>query len=987
MVILKCKMCGGDLQITEGMSVVNCEYCGTQQTVPNVDDEKKVTLFERANRLRMNNEFDKAAGVYETIVADFPTEAEAYWGLVLCRYGIEYVDDPASGKKIPTCHRSSFASIMDDKDFDQACENADVVARKLYREEAKVIEEIRKGIIEVSGKEEPYDIFICYKETDATGDRTIDSVLAQDVYDALNEKGYRVFFSRVTLEDKLGQEYEPYIFAALNSAKIMLAFGTDYEYYNAAWVRNEWSRYLQLMNQDKSKHLIPCYKDIDAYDLPKEFAKLQAQDMGKVGAVQDLVRGIEKLLPLKKDGETSTETVKEIVKETVVVQQNGKTQELEALLKRGKLFLKDGDWDSAKEYFNRVLDIDPDCADAYVGLLCAEKKAVDSSKLPRAIVSNMTVFAINRWKNDLENDRNFKHAMRCADEKTKAELQECVEKVKECMYETACMEMKHGKVIRAQTYFIAIQGYRDVDAKLIEIEEYKAKKQQEEQEEAERKKAEQERKELEEMKEKKYKTAVTLFNEKEYKNALELFQSEHIADYKNSAELADKCIVFLEKKEEDKKLFTGMFGIVGCFVLLLAITYALMTQVIMPSSQYNKADDLFAAGQYEEAAVAFEKLGDYKDAPERVEECNEAQLERENAVAYQQAENMLKKGDYEEAIVAFGALDDYRDATERVAETYYEYAEKMLESENAYKAATLFGKAAGYKDAKARSFNYWNNVAIRETISAYYGHTVGLKNDGSVVAVGNNADGQCNVDDWKDIEAISLGINHTVGLKSNGSVVAVGDNDYGQCNVDDWESIVAISASSGNTVGLKADGSVVAVGYNADGQCNVDDWENIIAISASDRNTIGLKSDGTVVAIGFNNIGQCDVSDWVDILMISTGGFHTVGLKADGTVVATGNNTHGQCNVVDWTDIVAISVGKDYTVGLKANGTVVAVGNNEYGQCNTDIMDDWSNIVAISAGCYYIVGLKSDGTVVASGDNDYGQCNVADWTGIKLPRK
>ena len=38
----------------------------------------------------------------------------------------------------------------------------------------------------------------------------------------LVEKGYRVFFARITLEDVAGTEYEPYIFAALNSAKVMV---------------------------------------------------------------------------------------------------------------------------------------------------------------------------------------------------------------------------------------------------------------------------------------------------------------------------------------------------------------------------------------------------------------------------------------------------------------------------------------------------------------------------------------------------------------------------------------------------------------------------------------------------------------------------------------------------------------------------------------------------------------------------------------------
>ncbi|MBQ3979570.1 MAG: hypothetical protein II634_02105, partial [Lachnospiraceae bacterium] len=212
MAVIKCKMCGGDLELVPDSTVCECAYCGTRQTVPAADDEKKLKLFERANRLRRACEFDKAAGVYESIVADFDTEAEAYWGLVLCKFGIEYVDDPATGKKVPTCHRSSFESIFEDENFEQACENADAIARRVYREEAKAIEELRKGIIEVSSKEEPYDIFISYKELADDGDRTLDSVIAQDIYTELTNKGYRVFFSRISLEDKLGTEYEPYIF-------------------------------------------------------------------------------------------------------------------------------------------------------------------------------------------------------------------------------------------------------------------------------------------------------------------------------------------------------------------------------------------------------------------------------------------------------------------------------------------------------------------------------------------------------------------------------------------------------------------------------------------------------------------------------------------------------------------------------------------------------------------------------------------------------
>ena len=375
-----------------------CEYCGTQQTVPTADSEKKLTLFARANRLRLACEFDKAAGVYESIVADFPTEAEAYWGLVLCRYGIEYVDDPATGKKIPTCHRSSFDSVMEDSDFEQALENADAVARRVYRDEAKAIEELRRGIVEVSDKEPPYDIFICYKETAEDGQRTVDSVIAQDVYDALTEKGYRVFFSRISLEDKLGTEYEPYIFAALHSAKIMLAFGTDYEYYNAVWVKNEWSRYLQLMTKDKSKHLIPCYKGIDAYDMPKEFAKLQAQDMGKVGAMQDLLRGVDKIMGKGSGAAPAPAAVNAPVNATV-----------DSLLDRAWMFLEDEDYQKAHEYFERVLDIDPRNSRAYLGNVLA------TLHLPSVAALDTVIVRLDTFK-------DFDRAMCFANEAEQLEL-------------------------------------------------------------------------------------------------------------------------------------------------------------------------------------------------------------------------------------------------------------------------------------------------------------------------------------------------------------------------------------------------------------------------------------------------------------------------------------------------------------------------------------------------------------------------------------
>ena len=367
MAFLRCKMCGGDLEVHEGMSFCTCEFCGTKQTIPTVKDEGLQTLFNRANVLRMKSEFDKAAEIYEKILQRSESEAEAYWGLILCKYGIEYVEDPKTFNRVPTCHRASYDAVTADEDYKNALKYADVVQRGIYETEAAAIDEIQKGIIALAQKEDPYDVFICYKETDENGARTQDSVIANDIYYQLKMEGFKVFYAAISLEDKLGSEYEPYIFSALNTSKVMLALGTKPEYFNSVWVKNEWSRFLKIMKKDRSRLLIPCYRNMDPYELPEEFAHLQAQDMSKIGFINDIVRGIRKVIV--KDAPQTSRT------ETVMLQQaavSGTTAV--AQIKRGNMALEDHEWDKADGFFEEALNLDPECAEAYLGKLMAKDK-------------------------------------------------------------------------------------------------------------------------------------------------------------------------------------------------------------------------------------------------------------------------------------------------------------------------------------------------------------------------------------------------------------------------------------------------------------------------------------------------------------------------------------------------------------------------------------------------------------------------------------
>lgn len=368
---LNCKSCGGDLILTGDACVVTCEYCGTPNTIPKVDDEEKVSLFNRANKIRRRCEFDKANSVYENIVRKFPNEAEAYWGLCLCKYGVEYVDDPKTGNKIPTLHRASSNSIFNEEDYKATIDKADVVARKQYESEATVIDRLNKEIMEIAQKEAPYDVFICYKETDEKNLRTKDSVRAQEIYDALEKNGYKVFFSRITLEGMLGEKYEPYIFSALNTARVMLVIGTNSDHFNAVWVRNEWSRYLSLMEHDRTKKLFPCYCDMDAYELPDEFRNLQAQDMSKVGFEQDLVRNIAKLFPERASGKAqSTMSAKdkdELMAKIDSISKSSGAETLEMLSKNAEKLISLERYTEADELYSKMTRVYPEAEEGWWG--------------------------------------------------------------------------------------------------------------------------------------------------------------------------------------------------------------------------------------------------------------------------------------------------------------------------------------------------------------------------------------------------------------------------------------------------------------------------------------------------------------------------------------------------------------------------------------------------------------------------------------------
>ena len=622
MAVFKCKMCGGTVEFEPGATVGVCDSCGTKQTLPRLDDDRRANLYDRANHFRRNNDFDKAAGLYEQILNEDSADAEAYWSLVLCRYGIEYVEDPATHRRVPTVNRAQFTSVFDDDNYKSAIQYADLAQRQLYEEEARAINEIQKGILSISQKEEPFDVFICYKETDAGGRRTPDSVLANDLYHQLTQEGFKVFFARITLEDKLGTAYEPYIFAALNSAKVMVVLGTRPEYFNAVWVKNEWSRYLSLVKTSGGKKvLIPAYKDMDPYDLPEEFSHLQAQDMSKLGFMQDLIRGIKKI--------AQKETPAPAASPAAAVPAAGANTA--PLLKRAFMFLEDGNWQEADAYCEKVLDIDPENAQAYLGKLMAEMKVQRQENLkdcarPFAYSGNykkVVRFGGAAMKEQLdgyiafinernENDRKtgiYNDAVKVmTSAHTEAQFKgaaekfraipgfkdadtlagECLEKAeisrKDAIYDSARQEMIMDKIAdyeSAIASFRTISGWRDAEDQIAlcqkRIGEIKAK------EEADRLKKQRQ----------------------EEADRLKKQRQEEADRLKKQRQEEEKRIAAEKAAKTRKKVITIVCACIAFLILL--------TQVIIPRLKYNKAMSMIDAGEYETALALLDGL-EYKDS-------------------------------------------------------------------------------------------------------------------------------------------------------------------------------------------------------------------------------------------------------------------------------------------------------------------------------------------------------------------------------------
>ncbi len=372
MILLKCTNCGGTIIRTPDGLV--CDSCGIPVSELNLENERLIESRNRANEARKNFDYDEAIRGYTQILTENPMDADANWNLALSKFGIEYEYERTSTgvlNRVPTIHRLRYERFDRDVNYRNAMKYADDNTLEYYMTEGKRLVAIQNRLLELVRTEKDVDVFISFKAEDGAGNRTKDSLIAQNIYEQLTSRGIRTFFSRISLQNVSGDEYEPHIFAALHSAKVMLLVATDLGHINYGWVKNEWTRYLDLQNEEghQSKTLIPVYQGVEPAMFPKRIPMREAINMESPDAMLELIHGVSQLVG-KKDAAKENQQVKLLMK---------KMQE--ALDKKA--------YADVIRYGNEAVQISPDNGEVWFLLFMAENRVQSAEELSLLTVNWM----------------------------------------------------------------------------------------------------------------------------------------------------------------------------------------------------------------------------------------------------------------------------------------------------------------------------------------------------------------------------------------------------------------------------------------------------------------------------------------------------------------------------------------------------------------------------------------------------------------------
>ena len=373
---LSCSTCGGALEYKGELLV--CKYCKSTYEVKEDVPEDLIIQLNGANVDKNRFRFDDARAKYSLILKDYPDNAEAKWGAFLCSYGIIYEED-YNGEYKPTCHRLSERPVEKSPYYAKLTGN--------QKQRAQEIETLRQRILAETKNIPPYDVFICYKQNQERGGVSVptrEAKWARDAYETLTRQGLRVFYAEKSLAGS-NADYEPHIYAALRSAKLMFVLTTSLDNLHSVWVANEWKRYVSYIRAGENKTVRVVYDSIEPYDLPKELQAKQAidQDGDWLGAVNAAVAEIFQKAPSVEKRRTYEEKTytKKQVQGVQVQKRELQTFEKTAIpasestqLKTAESMMSVGEYKGAMNILRGVIAANRACSKAYLDLFFCENE-------------------------------------------------------------------------------------------------------------------------------------------------------------------------------------------------------------------------------------------------------------------------------------------------------------------------------------------------------------------------------------------------------------------------------------------------------------------------------------------------------------------------------------------------------------------------------------------------------------------------------------
>ena len=442
----KCKNCGALFQAaTNENGVLKCEYCDSIFTIPKKDSNNEVLQFLQIGEHNLDAcHFDEAYTAFEKASQLNDKEPEAYWGMALAEFKVQYIKDAVNNRLQPICHEFNDKEFQANKNYLKALRCAGAEQKSEYFSKAQDIDYIREEFLKLQQSGLDYDCFICVKVSQTGVEQadiskknwTNDAYNADSIYDLLKRHDFRPFFSEREIKGRSGANYEAMILYALYTAETMLVVCSDEEYLRTPWVKNEYTRFKSLIKNEEKENdsLTIVYNGKPIDRLPGDNnGRIQGIDYSKREADFEIVKFVQNHTPIARAKREEEERRKHSQNEEIkkqIEEQKKAQKELEerlknfnsqstgatvgTLLTRAKQELEVNNFEKARMYFEKALECNPENADAWFGLMLLDHNCVNFdgllAKLNNAFDSNNCEFFLDVVKN-----RNFIICQKYAD--------------------------------------------------------------------------------------------------------------------------------------------------------------------------------------------------------------------------------------------------------------------------------------------------------------------------------------------------------------------------------------------------------------------------------------------------------------------------------------------------------------------------------------------------------------------------------------------